>query len=1101
MQKRDSDYYLNERNEFVIKNYNSLTPFSSFLPAISGLYGKPMWVFYVNRGQCIAAAGINNKDYSIIEFLPANKAYRQTSLNCFRTFLKVSDGKNKFFYEPFQNNLHFNRAYNISQKMYITSYDLRLEDINHTLGLKTEVMYCTLPGESLSSLVRSICITNISNKPLGVELLDGLPVIIPYYLTNYNLKNESNLRQAWMGVENYKTLPFFKIKVLPYDTPEIIYVRGGNFFLNFSFNNNRTIFSKAIIEPGVVFGNITDFMYPENFISEKFHVPSGQVNSGITPCGFGYKKIKLEKNSSDTTYTLLGNSDKYEKLVTFADETLNKKYIINKINENKELIESLKSPVFCSGSNREFNLYCGQTFLDNLLRGGYPVRLGNDRHVFYVYSRKHGDLEREYNFFQVDSTNFSQGNSNFRDVCQNRRNDVFFFPFTDDTNIKLFLNFIQLDGFNPLALKGSEFRIMDKEAFEKIINKYIHKDYIKSMKNFFTSAFTPGSLLNFIESNEICPVKKEKLKEFLNEILSISNKENIAEFQEGYWVDHWTYINDLIEQYISVFPDKIVDLLLNRNEFTYFDSSVFVKPENRKYILTGNGVRQLGAITRIPEKEKIINKRPEDSSKVHTNTGRGSVYRCSMLSKLICIITNKIASLDPEGTGIEMEADKPGWCDALNGLPGLIGSSINESAEVKRLALILLDIFKIYRINSSRIIKLPGEIFSFFRKIESLLNKKISGYEYWDISHRAKEDFRRNTIFGISGKEEKIDMGTLKAFLNNVIVKIDSGLEKAYNNQSGVYYTYFINEVVDYEIITDDNKNPLKNEEGYPYVKPLKFKQRPIPYFLEGPVHILRVEKDIKKAKKLYLSIRNTGLYDNRLGMYLVNDYIMDETKEIGRQNIFPRGWLENESVFLHMEYKYLLELLKCGLYDEFFKDIKNALVPFLNPAIYGRSILENSTFIVSTAHIDSKIHGKGYVSRLTGTAAEFLSMWLLMTAGSRPFYPDSDGKLCLEFRPVLPGWFFTEKSQKISFYEDMKKKTISLPANTFAFHFLGRILTIYHNGKRKNTWGNTKASIKKIILYRHGKKVTDINDSKIFMPYSQQIRDGIIDRIDVFMQ
>ena len=33
-----------------------------------------------------------------------------------------------------------------------------------------------------------------------------------------------------------------------------------------------------------------------------------------------------------------------------------------------------------------------------------------------------------------------------------------------------------------------------------------------------------------------------------------------------------------------------------------------------------------------------------------------------------------------------MEADRPGWCDALNGLPGLFGSSVNETIELKRLA-------------------------------------------------------------------------------------------------------------------------------------------------------------------------------------------------------------------------------------------------------------------------------------------------------------------------------------------------------------------------------------------------------------------------------
>jgi len=147
----NSEYYINEKEEFVIEDYNHKKPFSSFLPAVAGLYGKPMWVYYVNRGQCISSFGMNNKDYSIMEFQPANKAYRQTSLEGFRTFLKIKDTANNktIYYEAFQDNYN-NKNYDIEQKMYITSYDFKLEEINLSLGFKIKVMFCTLPGEKLT---------------------------------------------------------------------------------------------------------------------------------------------------------------------------------------------------------------------------------------------------------------------------------------------------------------------------------------------------------------------------------------------------------------------------------------------------------------------------------------------------------------------------------------------------------------------------------------------------------------------------------------------------------------------------------------------------------------------------------------------------------------------------------------------------------------------------------------------------------------------------------------------------------------------------------------------------------------------------------------
>ena len=97
------------------------------------------------------------------------------------------------------------------------------------------------------------------------------------------------------------------------------------------------------------------------------------------------------------------------------------------------------------------------------------------------------------------------------------------------------------------------------------------------------------------------------------------------------------------------------------------------------------------------------------------------------------------------------------------------------------------------------------------------------------------------------------------------------------------------------------------------------------------------------------------------------------------------------------MEYKYFLELLRCGLAKEFFTEIHSAMVPFLDPATYGRSILQNSSFIASSAHEDKNLHGQGFVARLSGSTAEFLHMWLLMNMGLKPFALDDQGHVDLK--------------------------------------------------------------------------------------------------------
>lgn len=54
------------------------------------------------------------------------------------------------------------------------------------------------------------------------------------------------------------------------------------------------------------------------------------------------------------------------------------------------------------------------------------------------------------------------------------------------------------------------------------------------------------------------------------------------------------------------------------------------------------------------------------------------------------------------------------------------------------------------------------------------------------------------------------------------------------------------------------------------------------------------------------------------------------------------------------------------------FEDLKNALPPFMDPSVYGRSTLENSSFIASSVNPDESMHGRGFVARLSGTTAEF---------------------------------------------------------------------------------------------------------------------------------
>jgi len=52
-------YYLNKDGSFIIEDYQHAKVFSNFFPGIAGLWGVPMWAFYVNRGQAISSLVLN----------------------------------------------------------------------------------------------------------------------------------------------------------------------------------------------------------------------------------------------------------------------------------------------------------------------------------------------------------------------------------------------------------------------------------------------------------------------------------------------------------------------------------------------------------------------------------------------------------------------------------------------------------------------------------------------------------------------------------------------------------------------------------------------------------------------------------------------------------------------------------------------------------------------------------------------------------------------------------------------------------------------------------------------------------------------------------
>lgn len=966
-------YYFKNK-AFVIEDYDKKKTFSSFLPGIAGVNGIPLWTFYANRGQGMTSFGISDKDEPILEFFPANTSYQYVDKYGFRSFVIV-DGKT---YEPFT----VNTTDEVKRIMSIARGHFTIEEINKTRGLHYKVTYFGLPNEPVAGLVRKVEIVNLGQERL-IEVVDGIATILPSGASNTDYKAMSNLMRSWMDVDNLSThIPFYKFRASSGDQAEVSMIKKGHFYLSFSEDHKIIL---PIVDPSLIFGYDSSLTVPVGLQDKQLHdlALNEQVAVNKVPCGFTPVSKALVAGDVLKINTIIGHVSDVDIINKKARVFATEDFINRKFREAEQEIDDLVDVVDTQTQYPLFDAYIKQNFLDNMLRGGFPMVFGRgeNKKVYHIYSRKHGDPERDYNFFSLAAEFYSQGNGNFRDVNQNRRNDVYFVPEAGLYNIKTFMNLIQLDGYNPLGVKGTTFSI-EKTFAHQLVESYVLSGK-EALEEILSDRFTPGQVSMAILLNDIQLKSDEKT--FIDELLSVAEQHIEAEFGEGFWVDHWTYNFDLIENYLSVYPDRLTSLLYEDRTYQYYDSPAYVLPRAQKYGLTSDGlVRQYGAV-----EEETHSTRFHQSNWIKDTSGQ--LYQTNLVQKLVNLALVKFSSLDPFGIGLEMDGNKPGWNDAMNGLPGVFGSGVSESIELIRLVDFLKE-------NVSREVGLLEESFGLFQTLERLLEQQTSLFDRWDIMKTALEDYRAATRTCVSGNELNLSVERLCAMLERMSQVLKEGIQRAKASNKGVIPTFISYHVSDYRVL--DHKTPY----GLQAVEVKAFEIEQIPDFLEAPARSFKIAT-LDENKEQYQKIKQSDLYDMKLKTYKTSAKLDEMSYELGRVRAFTPGWLERESNFLHMTYKYLLGMIKGGLYEEFFEEMQHNLVCFMDPQIYGRSTLENSSFIASSFNPDTNVHGQGFVARLSGSTAEMLSIWQIMMYGKNLFTYRDD--LVFSPEPILHQDFF----------------------------------------------------------------------------------------------
>lgn len=904
--------YQIQGEKFIINDYQNAKRFSSFLPAVAGEDGKPTWVFYANVGQCVGGFGIYSKDYPMTPFDSAFLAYQNIPLKSFRTFVKVDD---KYLVEPFNTK---------------DECSLTIERSNITIKSSNEyfdivVVYSTISHQPYPGLIRKVTIKSKGQHSL--RIVDGLPIYLPKGADNYAYHELTTLVAAYCQVEISNGVPYLRYTNRGGDEAKVVIKEDGNSFISVDKNNYRL---SPLVDLSILFKQDDSLANPLGF-DDCFAKDLDQSLSNQIPCAFSIGQAELKDNEEYSFISLFSSFDKNKECCNTFN-SLNYDFLNKQISITSSLVDSLLPEI--KTSDDRLNEYLKQCFLDNGLRGGFPIQ--KDDKTLYLYSRKHGDMERDYNAFNIPSTYYSSGLGNYRDINQNRRNDLYLNPDIKDLNVYLFNSLIEANGFNPLLVDVSLLKV-DYKSFEEatsVIDK-----------------------------------------------LDLSNIQ--AKYVEGYWTDHFAYNLDLIENYLSIYPDKLEELLFTK-KYKFFDSHIRIKPRNERYVLLDNDeIRQYNCLE--PIKGLTSNWLLDKNNKE---------VEVDLASKLAHLIIIKCSSLDVNQLGLEMFANKPGWNDSCNGLPGLFGSSMNETIELLRLVSFYLD----------SVSKFDKDIF-ILKPLKSLLMVMISdepnGFKYWDVVNTAREAFedsyRNSELVSLKSVEIKDAFIKIQTILRDAI-------KRAISLNNGVIPTYFTQKVEKYHL---DNGVVVES-----------FKTSILPNFLEAPARALKLGKDYFDSKQIEL-VNKSDLLDKELLIYKTSTSLDKQSKELGRICSFNPGWLERESDFLHMTFKYLLGLLKAGYYEEFFNACKNNLPCYMKPQIYGRSIFENVSFIAPSNHINKKLHGQGFYARLTGANTEVINMVYLLCFGETLF-SYNDHKLSFRVTPHIPLSLFKDDEIKISLFKDI---------------------------------------------------------------------------------
>lgn len=761
---------INGESFYRISNYDKMDPF--FMTIVSS---TDLWMYISSNGGL--TAGRKNPDNALFPYYTVDKIHDGSENTGAKTIIIHSNGSAKRVWEPFSER--YSGVYHINRSIYksVIGNSIIFQEINQDLQLSFSYQWMS---SDKFGFVRKATITNLADKGVQINLLDGIQNILPSGIDKQFQQSYSNLIDAYKknellvetGIGLYMLSSVIVDKAEPSEALSTtlvwsVGIENASYLLcdkqvN-AFRKGKAIRQEADIraERGAYFIQ-SAFELPATTENSWYIVADVNKNAGDVA---QLKKMILDEKNIVNLLTediAVCNGELF-KLLGAADglQLTNDKLSISRHLSNV-LFNIMRGGIAASNYDIEKNDFLAfienankqihkknLTFLQSL-----PAQLtfdelaaqinGNDDNqlvrLFYEYlpltfSRRHGDPSRPWNQFSIETKKedgslnlYYQGN--WRDIFQNWEALALSYPSFAEGMIAKFVNATTADGYNPYRITR------DGIDWEK------------------PDPHDPWA--------------------------------NI-----GYWGDHQiVYLLKLLEISDKYHPG-LLHTFLTSDIFAYADVPYRIK----KYeALTQDPFNTIlfDDAAELQSAEKV--NRIGSDGKLLTNQ-QGEIVVTNLTEKLLATVLAKFSNFIPEA-GIWLNTQRPEWNDANNALVGN-GVSMVTLCYLRKFQSFCLRLFSDL---PNEELAIADELYLFFenvsatfKKYEYLLTASISNENRRDVVDalgRAGSEYREKVYqYGFSGTKTKLQRKALIDFFETSLLHIDHSIKRN-KRPDNLYHSY-----------------------------------------------------------------------------------------------------------------------------------------------------------------------------------------------------------------------------------------------------------------------------------------------------------------------